>query len=284
MTQRFERLARRFPAKRAFITGASSGLGLELARALGADGWKLGLFDRNVERLAHVEEELSGAGLTILAYPGDVTNADELTVAVNSFAATHDGLDVMVNNAGVAGSGSMMEVSLEDWRWIVDINFMGVVHGARAAIPHLQRNGSGLLINVASAAAFTAAPGMISYNATKAAVLSLSETLRGELAASGTQVSVVMPTYFQTSLLESFRGPPALRAQAVQTMQASGYGAADVAREVLLQASDGRLYIVLPRFARMLWRLKRFAPLFFLKRVLALRERMRAGQANPPQA
>ena len=114
-----------------------------------------------------------------------------------------------------------MEVPLEDWRWIVDINFMGVVHGARAAIPHLQRNGAGLLINVASAAAFASAPGMISYNATKAAVLSLSETLSGELASTGTQVSVVMPTYFQTSLLESFRGPPSAREQATQLMQGS---------------------------------------------------------------
>lgn len=284
MTQQFARLARRFPAKRAFITGASSGLGLELARALGREGWTLGLFDRNVERLAHVEEELSTAGLTVLAYPGDVTNVDELTVAVNSFAATHDGLDVMVNNAGVAGSGTLMETSLEDWRWIVDINFMGVVHGARASIPHLQRNGSGLLINVASAAAFAAAPGMISYNATKAAVLSLTETLKGELASTGTQVSIVMPTYFQTSLLESFRGPPSAREQATQLMQGSGYAATEVARDVLLQAGAGRFYIVLPRSARMLWRLKRWAPLFFLKRVLALRERMRAAQANPPQA
>ena len=284
MTLQFDRLARRFPAKRAFITGASSGLGLELARALGREGWTLGLFDQNVERLAKVEEELSGAGLTVLAYPGDVTNADELTVAVNSFAATHDGLDVMVNNAGVAGSGSLMEVSLEDWRWIVDINFMGVVHGARAAIPHLQRNGSGLLINVASAAAFASAPGMISYNTTKAAVLSLSETLRGELAASGIQVSVVMPTFFKTSLLESMRGPSSARAQAAQSMDASSYAVSEVARDVLLYAGAGRLYIVLPRSARMLWRLKRWAPLFFLKRVLALREKMRAAQANPPQA
>ncbi len=284
MTRRFERLARRFPSRRAFITGASSGLGLELVRALGSDGWTLGLFDRNVERLAHVEEELSGKGLTVLAYPGDVTNADELTVAVNSFAATHDGLDVMINNAGVAGSGTLMEVPLEDWRWIVDINFMGVVHGARAAIPHLQRNGSGLLINVASAAAFASAPGMISYNATKAAVVSLSESLSGELAASRTQVSVVMPTYFQTSLLESFRGPPGARELAMQLMQDSGYTASDVARDVLLRASAGDLYIVLPRAARTLWRLKRWAPRFFLRRVLALRERMRAAQANPPQA
>jgi NADP-dependent 3-hydroxy acid dehydrogenase YdfG len=220
----------------------------------------------------------------VLAYPADVTNADHLPVAVNSFAATHDGLDVMVNNAGVARSGTLMEVPLDDWRWIVDINFMGVVHGARAAIPHLQRNGSGLLINVASAAAFASAPGMISYNATKAAVLSLSETLSGELAASSTQVSVVMPTFVPTNLIESFRGPEEARERATQALRDSKYLATDAARDILLQASAGRLYIVLPGSARMLWRLKRWAPLFFLRRVLALREKMRAGQANPPQA
>jgi NADP-dependent 3-hydroxy acid dehydrogenase YdfG len=284
MTRRFDRLARRFPSRRAFITGASSGLGLELARALGGDGWTLGLFDRNVERLARVEEEFSGAGLAVLAYPGDVTNADELTVAVNSFAATHDGLDVMVNNAGVAGSGTLMEVPLDDWRWIIDINFMGVVHGARAAIPHLQRNGAGLMVNVASAAAFASAPGMISYNATKAAVVSLSETLSGELSASGTQVSVVMPTFVKTNLLESWRGPTQARERATQAMRDSTYTAVDTARDILLQAAAGRLYIVLPGSARLLWRLKRWAPRFFLRRVLALREKMRAAQADPPQA
>ena len=84
MSLRFQRLARRFPRKRAFITGASSGLGLELARALGNDGWTLGLFDRNVERLARVEEELSGAGFTVLAYPGDVTNPDEVIQACDT--------------------------------------------------------------------------------------------------------------------------------------------------------------------------------------------------------
>jgi NAD(P)-dependent dehydrogenase (short-subunit alcohol dehydrogenase family) len=280
MTDRFRRLDGRFPRKRAFITGASSGLGLELARALGRDGWTLGLFDRNVERLAHVEAELSGAGFTVLAYPGDVTIADELTVAVNSFAASHDGLDVMINNAGVAGAGTLMEVPLEDWRWIVDINLMGVVHGSRAAIPHLQRNGTGVLINVASAAAFASAPGMVTYNVTKAAVVSLSETLSGELSATGTQVSVVMPTYFQTSLLESMRGPPSAREQATQLMRDSDYRVEDVARDVLMQAGAGRMYIVLPASARALWRLKRWMPLFFLRQVLTLRERMRAA---PPE-
>lgn len=275
MAERFPKLNRRFPRKRAFITGAGSGLGLELALALGADGWSLGLFDRNVERLAAVESDLTARGIAVLAYPGDVTQPDELTVAVNSFAASSDGLDAMINNAGVSGAGTIMEIPLEDWRWILEINFMGVVHGCRAAIPHLQRNGNGLLINVASAAAFASAPRMGSYNAAKAAVVALSETLMGELRSVGTQVSVVMPTFFKTSLLESFRGPEQALAQAEQLMNASNYQAADVARDMLRLAAAGHPYIVLPRSTRMLWRMKRWMPRFFLNRVLAMRERTR---------
>jgi NADP-dependent 3-hydroxy acid dehydrogenase YdfG len=275
-TNQFARLNARFPRKRVFITGASSGLGLELTKALARDGWTLGLFDRNLERLASIEAELSDAGVTLLAYPGDVTQADELTVAVNSFAAGHDGLDVMINNAGVAGAGTLMEVPLEDWRWIIDINLMGVVHGARAAIPHLQRNGKGLMINVASAAAFASAPGMVSYNATKAAVLSLSETLVNELLPIGTQVSVVMPTYFQSQLLDTARGPDQARRMAENLMRKSAYLATDVARDVLNAAADGKTYIVLPREARSMWRLKRWMPERFLKLLPRMRERVTA--------
>ncbi len=273
MAPRFARLNARFPHKRAFITGAGSGLGFELAKALADDGWTLGLFDRNLERLTSVEAAFSDAGVQLVAYPGDVTQADELTVAVNSFAATHDGLDVMINNAGVAGAGSMMEVSLEDWRWIIDINVMGVVHGSRAAIPHLQRNGSGLLINVASAAAFASAPGMISYNATKAAVLSISETLVNELRPVGTQVSVVMPTFFRSSLLETLRGPDHARLRAHEAMQKSEYPVAEAARDLLTESADGRTYIVLPKAARMMWRFKRWMPLRFLNQVRHLSRR-----------
>ena len=267
MNPQFARLNARFPRKRAFITGAGSGLGLELAKLLAADGWALGLFDRNLERLTSVEAQFAEAGVKLVAYPGDVTHADELTVAVNSFAATHDGLDVMINNAGVAAGGSMMEVTLEDWRWIIDINVMGVVHGSRAAIPHLQRNGTGLLINVASAAAFASAPGMISYNATKAAVVSISETLVNELRPVGTQVSVVMPTFFRSSLLETMRGPPQGRVLAHEAMQRSAYSVAQAARDLLTESADGRTYIVLPKAARRMWLMKRWMPLRFLDRV-----------------
>lgn len=216
-------------------------------------------------------------GVPVLAYPGDVTHADELTVAVNSFAATQDGLDVMINNAGVASSGDFMEIPLEDWRWILDINFLGVVHGCRAAIPHLQRNGSGLLINIASAAAFASAPGMASYNATKAAVLSLSETLAVELRDTNTQVSVVMPTFFRTGLLESFRGPQERRTRAAALMDESKYPATQVAHDLLRFAARGRTYIPLPATARVLWRLKRWMPNVFLRLVTSFRARAAAA-------
>jgi len=277
MKLRFAKLAARFPRKRAFITGGSSGLGLELTRALAKDGWRLGMFDRNVERLAAVEADLSAAGVPLLAYPGDVTHADELTVAVNSFAASHDGLDVMVNNAGVAGSGEFMEIPLEDWRWMMEINFLGVVHGCRAAIPHLQRNGAGLLINIASAAAFASAPGMASYNATKAAVLSLSETLAVELRESRTQVSVAMPTFFKTALLESFRGPQQSRLRAGSLMEGAKYSATDIAAAILYRASRGDTYIALSMFGRWAWRLKRLSPGMFM-RLLEMRLKMNAEE------
>lgn len=268
---RFASLNGRFPRKRAFITGAGGGLGLELAKALAADGWMLGLFDRNVERLAHVESEFAEAEIPALAYPGDVTQSDELTVAVNSFAATYDGLDLMINNAGVAVAGNLMESPLDDWRWIIDINLMGVVHGCRAALPHLQRNGTGLIVNISSAAAFASAPGMAPYNATKAAVLSFSETLAAELRGSGTTVCVVMPMFFETALLDTFRGPASKRATAQALMKSASRTAADMASEILRCAGRGDLY-VLPGEARMFWRFKRWLPNFFVRRAGALRE------------
>ncbi len=267
---KFHALNRRFPRKRAFITGASSGLGLALARALASDGWALGLFDRNLERLTDVEGDLSTSGVSVLAYPGDVTQADELTVAVNSFAGSNDGLDVMINNAGIATAGALMEVPSEDWRAAIDTNVMGVIHGCRAAIPHLQRNGAGLLINISSAAAFGSAPGMIPYNATKAAVLSVSESLVGELREIGTQVSVVMSTFFQSNLLESFRGPAETRAKAAELIRTSRHTAEEIARDLLIAAGKGKTHIVLPASARWLWMIKRWMPSVFLNTLLPL--------------
>jgi NAD(P)-dependent dehydrogenase (short-subunit alcohol dehydrogenase family) len=266
-------LSRRFPGKRAFITGAGNGLGLELARALANDGWSLGLFDVDLSRLTTVEAELINSGAQVLAYPGDVTHFEELVVAVNSFAAVSGGMDLMINNAGVACAGSLLETSLADWRWIVDINFLGVVNGCRAGVPHLQRAGHGILLNVSSAAAFVCAPFMTPYNATKAAVVAVSESLSAELASVGIQVSVAMPGFIRTELLATARGPDRERHIADQLMKDSRYTAAQCAQDILHAAGKRELYIVLPKSMHRVWRFKRWMPQIFVRQFPHLRER-----------
>ena len=266
-------LSKRLPGKRAFITGAGSGLGLEFARALVADGWAVGLFDFDPAKLVKAEEELSNTGARVHAFPGDVRDDGELTVAVNSFADIVGGLDLMINNAGVACAGSLLEIKTEDWRWIVDINLLGVVHGCRAGVPHLQRSGRGILINIASAAAFVSPPFMAPYNATKAAVLSIGESLSAELSGTGIQVSVAMPGFMLTNLLETARGPDRERTIANDLMRNSRYTAAQGARDILLNAARGELYIVLPKAMRNVWRFKRWLPDIFVRQFPHLRDR-----------
>jgi NAD(P)-dependent dehydrogenase (short-subunit alcohol dehydrogenase family) len=265
-------LNRRLPSKRAFITGSGSGLGLELARLLAREGWSLGLFDIDAERLTQIESELAASGAPVHAFPGDVSHRDEFTVAVNAFVGNVGGLDLMINNAGVGCAGGLLETSLEDWRWIIETNVLGVVNGCRAGVPHLQLSKGGILLNISSAAAFIAPPFLTPYNATKAAIVALSESLAGELENSGVQVSIALPGFIQTQLLSTARGPDRERKIAEHLMEGSGYSAAAAAQDILLGAARGNLYIVLPKAMRSVWRMKRWWPQWFTRKFPHLRE------------
>ena len=116
------------------------------------------------------------------------------------------GLDVLVNNAGVAGGGRIDLCTLDEWRWITEINLFGVVRGTRAFTPVFKRQRSGRIVNVASLAGLVHPAGMGSYNAVKAAVVAFTETTGHELAAYGVQAHVVCPSYFRTNLMDSLQG------------------------------------------------------------------------------
>ncbi|HET9692900.1 MAG TPA: SDR family NAD(P)-dependent oxidoreductase [Steroidobacteraceae bacterium] len=266
-------LSRRFPAKRVFITGAASGLGLAMSRLLARDGWVLGLLDVSGPELERAVADLRQRGARAVAgYCGDVAVADFVADSVGAFARAHDGLDVLVNNAGVAVAGPVDVTPVEDWEWIVGINLLGVVWGCRAALPVLKRQRSGLVLNIASSAGFAAAPQMAAYNATKAAVISLSETLVSELAGTGLQVSVAMPGFFRTHLLDHMRAPPEENRLAHDLMDHSGHDPDEAATALLAAAAQGETYIVWPREYRLAWRLKRWFPRWFLRRVQAFRD------------
>lgn len=272
-TQAVTILSRRFPGKRAFITGAASGLGRAIATELAAAGWQLGLLDVSAPRLAEAEAALRAAGAMPHTYAGDVADEASVATAVGDFVHRAGGLDVMVNNAGVAAAGPVETTPPSDWRWITGINLFGVVWGCQAAVPHLRAAGTGLVLNVASSAGFAAAPQMSAYNATKAAVISLTETLAAELEGTGIQASVAMPGFFSTHLLATMRAPDEQRAMAQRIMQSSGEDAASAARAILAAAAGGRLHIVWPDKYRLAWRLKRLFPAWFVRRVARMRDR-----------
>ena len=259
-------LDRRFPRKRAVITGGASGLGLAMAELLAARGWKVALLDRDGERL----ERVAGRFDTCVV---DITDEHAVTAAIDGFAARAGGLDFALNSAGVAVAGDLLETSVADWQWILAINVMGVVHSCRAEVPHMIASKGGLIINVASAASFACSSRMSAYNASKAAVVALSETLFQEAAEHGVHVAAAMPGFFRTRLMEQARAPADARGFAQKMMDRSQLEAGPVAEEILSRAAAGATHIVLPGPYRWLWRFKRLAPRAFLRWLVRVRQR-----------
>lgn len=274
MTTASANLSQRFPRRRAFITGAASGLGLACAEWLAREGWTLFLTDVDEARLGLVADSLRAQGATVAAAPCDVRDAAALETLVHQAGEVAGGIDVAVHAAGVATTGPFVGGSLDDWRWVFDINVHGIVHSCRAVVPLMQAQRSGgLIINVASAASFMTGARMASYNAAKAAVVALSETLMQELAPDRIQVVAAMPGFFRTRLLETARGPERTLAGARRIMEDSGLSAETVADALLVAAARGRTHFVYPTRYAMFWRLKRLMPTYFQKLVPRLLRR-----------
>jgi len=215
-------------------------------------------------------EETAGlvrdAGGTALAIACNVTSAEDLARAARSLAAEWGGLDILVNNAGVAAGGLFERVPPDRWEWILDVNFRGVVHGCRAFIPMFKAQRRGHIVNIASSAGIVSLPEMASYNATKAAVISVSETLRTELAPHGVGVTVVCPTFINTNIMESFHSPDEdQRRGAERFFAASRYPAERFADFTYNAVRRNRLYAFPQRDGRMAWRLKRLFPELFYR-------------------
>ena len=186
----------------ALITGGASGIGAALARGLVARGATVVLADRQAELVEATAGALRRTGGTADAIALDVRDAAAVTRAVDGAAERHGRLDYVFNNAGTGVAGEQCDVTLDDWRYIVDVNLMGVVHGVQAAYPRLVAQGFGHLVNTASMAGLIPTPFTISYCATKHAVVGLSRALRLEAAPYGVRVSVLCPGVIRTPILD----------------------------------------------------------------------------------
>lgn len=191
--------------KRVFITGGASGLGRDLAFRFAKDGYKVCIGDIQELRGKDTLLELQAKDAVAHFILCDVTKEADLVAALAWLETNWGGVDVVVNNAGVAVCGSVSETTLENWQWIIDVNLLGVVRGCKVFSTFFKNKGSGHIVNIASMAGLVHPPLMAAYNATKAGVVALSETLAFEMKEFGVSVSVACPSFFKTNLSETMR-------------------------------------------------------------------------------
>jgi NAD(P)-dependent dehydrogenase (short-subunit alcohol dehydrogenase family) len=175
------------------VTGASAGIGRETALAFAREGARLAICARRADRLRDLVGRIEAAGSEALAQQVDVGRELEVTGFVDACVARFGRLDVLVNNAGYGVRGRVEETPAEDYRRLMEVNYLGTVYGCRAAIPVMRRQGRGVIVNVSSIVGMRSLPGSAAYAATKAAQVSLTESLRVELAGTGVYACSVHP-------------------------------------------------------------------------------------------
>jgi len=251
-------------AKRAVITGAASGLGRSLASTLAREGWRIGIVDFNDAGSAETLRMVERAGGSGEIFHADVSVAEEMGAVADHFFARWGGVDLFVNNAGVISVGFVGDVPLEDWRWVFDANFWGMVHGCHEFVPRMKKQGGGHIVNVASSAGLLSSPEMAPYNTTKAAVISLSETLWAEVAPHNIGVTVACPMFFDTNLIETGRFREQWELDFFKTtFRYARMNPDEVARRIIAAVKRDRLYVI-PQFSgRIFWLNKRMNPGFF---------------------
>lgn len=258
---------KRFPEKRVVITGAGSGFGRAFALCFAKRNWRVGVVDINEERADEtvaMVNDVGGQGEKALC---DVTRPEQIEDMAAFYKDHWGGIDIAVNNAGVAAGGYMEKISLETWRWIVELDLMSVIYGCRTFIPLMaDQPGGGHIVNMASCAGIACLPEMSCYNVPKAGVISLSETLRLELTPKNIGVTVVTPTFFQTNLMDQFKSPDKRQEDMANTFFEKSLVTVDkVAEHAYRRVEKKKLYAFCQPDAKLTWFLKRLTPELYFK-------------------
>lgn len=189
----------RFAGRRAVVTGGGAGIGRAVAARLAAEGAAVCLWDMDKEALAAVASEIGAKGTCLV----DVANPDAVSAAMESSVAAMGGLDILVCSAGITGPNTTVsDYPVEAWRRVMDVNLNGLFYCNRAAIPAMQRDGYGRIVNVASIAGKEGNPNASAYSASKAGVIGLTKSLGKELAGTEIRVNCVTPAAVRTAIFE----------------------------------------------------------------------------------
>ncbi len=251
----------------AVITGAGSGIGQAFATELARRSGRVVCSDIDETAARATADTIVAAGGEALAARCDVSQLEDVAqlakVAQDWFGGPPT---LVINNAGVGAGGTPIgETDIDDWNWLLGINLWGPIHGCHVFAPILREAGYGGIINVASAAAFGAAPGMAAYNVSKAGVLSLSETLAAELSGTGVGVTVLCPTFVKTNIVDAGRITDKSTQMADRLMRWTGFSPQRVARTCLDTLDRGGLYCMPQPDARIGWGIKRLTPTVYTR-------------------
>jgi NAD(P)-dependent dehydrogenase (short-subunit alcohol dehydrogenase family) len=253
----------------AVITGAGSGIGAAFAVELAKRGSRVVCSDIDETSSRATADAIVADGGQATSLRCDVSQMDDVALLAKAAQEWFGGAPtVVINNAGVGAGGLPIgEVSIDDRNWVLNVNLWGPIHGCHVFAPILREAGYGGIINVASAAAFGAAPGMAAYNVSKAGVLSLSETLAAELSGTGVNVTVLRPTFVKTNIVEAGRISDKTTQMASRLMRWTGFSPERVARTCLDTLDRGGLYCMPQPDARIGWGIKRFTPTVYTRAV-----------------
>jgi NAD(P)-dependent dehydrogenase (short-subunit alcohol dehydrogenase family) len=244
----------------AIVTGGASGIGRALCEELARRGALVVAADIDCDGAQAAASAIAANGGRAAAALLDVTRAADVERLVEDTVRTHGRLDYMFNNAGIGVAGEVRDLSLDHWRKAIDINLWGVIYGTTAAYTAMLRQGSGHIVNTASAAGLIGEPGLAPYSVTKSAVVALSTALRAEAEGFGVRVSVVCPGFVDTAIFENAIGVKVDKDRFLAKLPVRLVSAADAARAILRGVEHNEAIIVFPFYARLLWWLTRINP------------------------
>jgi NAD(P)-dependent dehydrogenase (short-subunit alcohol dehydrogenase family) len=252
--------------KRVVITGAGSGLGRSMSLVLAHKGCRIGATDIDGERATETLEMVERAGGSGEVFRLDVSRPEEVEAMAAHFFDAWGGVDLLVNNAGVAVSGFIGDVPLEDWRWIIGVNLWGVIHGCHSFVPRMKEQGGGHILNVSAGAGFIAPVEMSPYNTTKGGVISLTETMVTELTPFNIGVTLLCPMFFDTNLLDNLHSQDEFENRFAHAAFDGARMSSDGVAEAAIRAVEKGVFFCVPQFTgKFLWLNKRLSPTTYFK-------------------